>query len=123
MTCATTEKHRSKEYRNAFGTFLYRDVPMQAFGMEWQDLGRAGYACKMAGPEKAVCDMLYIRRPPVCGIRELKEMLFDDLRLDPDRFGALNRSLLQELAPLYRSSNHKAMVRYLGGVSRGRYVF
>lgn len=106
FTSATFQKRRSKKYHNAFGTFLYRDVPAKVyhFGIVLHE--ENGYSFQIATPEKALCDELY-SLSPVKSISELKALLFEDLRLDEQEFLKLNMADLQELAPLYRSANLK----------------
>lgn len=68
----------------------------------------------MATAEKALCDKLYIM-PPVRTIKELKRMLFEDLRIHEEDFDKLNRRDLLQLAPLYHSMNLNLLSKYLKG--------
>ena len=53
-TSATFRKGKTKRYENAFGTFLYRDVPAAVYplGVEIRVEG-GGYSYQIATPEKA----------------------------------------------------------------------
>ena len=63
-----------------------------------------GYSFMLAFPEKAICDLLYNRSP--CGNRmELRQLLFDDLRIDENAFRSTNRDDMTELAGLYHTTN------------------
>ena len=114
-TSATFRKGKTKRYENAFGTFLYRDVPAAVYplGMEIKVEG-GGYSYQIASPEKALCDKLY-SLSPVYSVRALKELLFDDLRIDEAAFFALQKDDISQLAPLYRATNLKLLAKFMEG--------
>ena len=108
FTSATCGKGRKKRYDTAFGTYLYRDVPVKAFPYGTRLCVENGYSFVVASPEKAVCDMLYTLSP--CANRaELKKLLFEDLRIDVRVFDGLNRTDMLELTTLYDTKNHKLL--------------
>ena len=108
FTSATCGKGRKKQYDTAFGTYLYRDVPVRAFPYGTVLHVENGYSFVMASPEKAVCDMLYTLSP--CANRtELKKLLFEDLRIDAQAFAGLNKMDILELSSLYGTRNHKLL--------------
>lgn len=47
------------------------------------------YSYFVASPEKALCDLLYIL-PPVSSIKALEQLLFENLRIEIDKFMSLN---------------------------------
>lgn len=114
-TSATFRKGKTKRYENAFGTFLYRDVPAAVYplGMEIKVEG-GGYSYQIASPEKALCDKLY-SLSPVYSVRALKELLFDDLRIDEAAFFALHKDDILQFAPLYRVANLKLLAKFMEG--------
>ena len=114
-TSATFRKGKTKRYENAFGTFLYRDVPAAVYplGMEIKVEG-GGYSYQIASPEKALCDKLY-SLSPVYSVRALKELLFDDLRIDEAAFFALHKDDISQLAPRYRATNLKLLAKFMEG--------
>ena len=71
-----------------------------------------GYVYRIATPEKALCDKLYIM-PPVMSQKELAILLFDDLRIDQTEFEKLNTDDILEIGPKYRSNNLKFLMKYL----------
>lgn len=111
-TCASFRKHKTKEYLTPFGTYSYRDVPDTAYpwGLVLSSLN--GYAYMIAGPEKALCDKLYTVSP-LRNRREMEELLFDDLRIDTNRFRSLDLKKLYETAALYRTINHRIFRSFL----------
>ena len=114
ITCATYNKKKIKTYTNKFGTFIYRDVPSAVFSKGVMVVENGDYSYQIATPEKALCDKLYAISP-VRTMKELKALLFDDLRIDEDKFNELSKRELLQLAPLYRSTNLKLLEKLLKG--------
>ena len=104
-TSATYCKEKIKRYENAFGIFLYRDVPATVYPLGIELKAENGYSYQIATPEKALCDKLYTLSP-VYSVKALKELLFEDLRIDADAFHALRRNDILQLAPLYRATKN-----------------
>ena len=48
-------------------------------------------------------------------IKDLERLLFEDLRIDEDKFNELNKQDILELAPLYRSTNLNLLIKLLKG--------
>ncbi len=111
-TSATFQKGKIKRYENAFGTFLYRDVPAAVYPLGVGVKEERGYSYQIATPEKALCDKLF-SLSPVYSVRALKELLFDDLRIDEAAFFALQKDDIFQLAPLYRATNLKLLVKLM----------
>ena len=114
FTCATFNKKKRKTYTNKFGTFIYRDVPSAVYNLGVIAYQEEGYSFSMATAEKALCDKLYIL-PPVKTIKDLKQMLFEDLRIDKDKFNQLNMQDILDIAPLYHSTNLNLFSKYIKG--------
>lgn len=114
FTCATFNKKKRKTYTNKFGTFIYRDVPSTVYNLGVIAYQEEGYSFSMATAEKALCDKLYIL-PPVKTIKDLKQMLFEDLRIDKDKFNQLNMQDILDIAPLYHSTNLNLFSKYIKG--------
>ena len=113
-TSATFQKGKTKRYENAFGTFLYRDVPAAVYPLGVEIKVERGYSYQIASPEKALCDKLY-SLSPVYSVKALKELLFDDLRIDEAAFFALHKDDISQLAPLYRATNLKLLAKFMEG--------
>lgn len=71
-----------------------------------------GYFYWIASPEKAICDMLY-KISPLNNRRELRQFLFDDLRIDFHELNKLDFNKLLALCKLYRTKNHRLMESFL----------
>ena len=113
-TSATFRKGKTKRYENAFGTFLYHDVPAAVYPLGVEIKVEGGYSYQIASPEKALCDKLY-SLSPVYSVRALKELLFDDLRIDEAAFYTLQKDDISQLAPLYRATNLKLLAKFMEG--------
>lgn len=114
VTCATYNKNKIKSYSNKFGTFIYRDVPSAVFSLGVLAVNTGDYSYQVATPEKALCDKLY-SIAPVKTVRDLEVLLFEDLRIDEDKFEELNKQEILELAPLYRSTNLNLLAKLVKG--------
>lgn len=111
-TSATFKKEKTKSYHNTFGTFTYRDIPSDVYPLGIKLYQENGYSYQIAIPEKALCDKLY-SLTPVKNLQELRELLFNDLRIDEDEFNKLNKEIICELAPLYHSTNLKLLCKFI----------
>lgn len=108
FTSATFGKKKKKSYKNAFGTFTYRDVPDDAFPLDIRIEKEGDYAYWIASPEKALCDTLYAARP--ChSQKELGQWIFDGLRFDENEFSKLDHESIENLADTYHCTNLKLL--------------
>ena len=112
FTSATCGKHRTKSYETPFGTYLYRDVPAPVFGLEVDVIDQGDYHYSVAGPEKALCDLLY-SLVPVRNIVEMETLLLDTLSVDKYRLLELDRSVISALSEGYRCANVRLLLSYL----------
>lgn len=112
FTSATFEKKKAKEYENHYGRFSYRDVPSNAYPFGIVIKEENGYVYRIATPEKALCDKLYIM-PPVMSQKELVNLLFDSLRIDQTEFEKLNTEDILEIGPKYCCNNLKYLLKFL----------
>lgn len=108
FTSATFKKEKIKKYKNYYGIFQYRDIPQDAFPFEIDVMEEQGYSYKIATAEKAVCDKLYSMKPRR-NQKEIKKLLFDELRIDEEEFNNLNFKVLLQLCDLYRCTNLKLL--------------
>lgn len=93
----------SKEFRTPIGNFLYAHCHPSNYSvgvttMSFSDNDRA----LIATPEKALTDMLTIRRGKVTSIEQINQILLEDLRIEEEDLLALDFKLIskiQETAP------------------------
>ena len=113
VTSATLGKRKNKTFENYFGRYEYTDVPAEAFPEGLTYLENMGYTVKVATKEKTICDSLCKWRV-VRNIKELKELLFEDKRIDEDEFAACDFKLMKRLAGLYAKTNLKVLIKLIG---------
>ena len=112
FTSATCNKKKKKMYNNAFGTFLYRDVPKNVYPLGINLVSEGEYKFQIASPEKALCDKLYTLNP-IKNMQELEIVLFDDLRIDYDEFIKLNIVDIEILDNSYHCTNVNLLYKYI----------
>ncbi|MDC7226180.1 MAG: hypothetical protein PQJ61_05405 [Spirochaetales bacterium] len=113
ITSATFKKNRSKFFNNAAGTFFYRDIPSIVYPKGIYRNTEGSSAFLIASPEKALCDKLFTIKS-VRSIAGIEALLFEDLRLDEDRFNELDFLEMKELSLLYKTETTAGFYRYLG---------
>lgn len=93
--------------------FSYQSIPDEAFpyGMNFYQ-NEDGIRYKIASKEKCLCDTLYAKYP-VRSIKDLKILLFEDLRIDEEEFLKLDFNFIKEIAPLYHSNTLAVLVKYM----------
>ena len=106
-------KKTNKIFESESLTLSYSFVPALAFpeGITFLK-SEAGIRYKVASPEKALCDTLYSRYP-VRSVKDLKEMLFEDLRLDEEELRKLDLAFILRIIPLYRSTTLNVFEKYI----------
>lgn len=117
FTSATCGKRRKKLYDTPFGVFTFRDVPVAAFPYGTELHEEDGRAFMIASAEKAVCDQLYTCSP-YSNRNELRQLLFEDLRIDETAFRDADLNEMSELAGLYQTKNHKLLISLLKEMRR-----
>lgn len=114
VTCATCGRGKNKIYNTSLGNYSFRDVPLKAFPFGIQRITRDNSFFYRASPEKALCDRLYMK-PPVYSLKQLRQLLFDDRRIEPQEFDALNKKDLYILADYYDKRNLKFLKKRVEG--------
>ena len=113
FTSATFGKKNNKIYRMKDATFDYQSIPDEVFPMGVLLMKNAkGISYKFASKEKALCDLLYSKYP-VRSIKDLKMLLFEDMRVDEDEFLKMDAEFMKEIAPLYHSNSLHVLKKYL----------
>lgn len=97
-------KREDQDIPAPFGIYSFRDVPVKGFQLGVTKVNRGNRFFYRASKEKAFCDRMYIK-PPVYSVKQLRQLLFEDRRIDVDRYNELNKDDLLTLAPYYRKRN------------------
>ena len=113
FTSATFGKKNNKIYHMKDSTFDYRSVPDEVFPMGILIMKNSkDISYKIASKEKALCDLLYSKYP-VRSIKDLKILLFEDMRIDENELLKMNVEFIKEIAPLYHSNSLNVLTKYL----------
>jgi len=112
FTSATFDKKKKKRYNTPFGIFTYRDIPSEVYPLAVEIIREGDYTCQIASPEKALCDELYTKKP-VVSQKELRGLLFDDMRIDETEFGKLNTDDLIILNERYHCTNIQKLCKLI----------
>ena len=113
FTSATFGKKNNKIYHMKDSTFDYRSVPDEVFPMGILIMKNSkDISYKIASKEKALCDLLYSKYP-VRSIKDLKILLFEDMRIDENELLKMNVEFIKEIAPLYHSNSLNVLIKYL----------
>ena len=113
VTSATFKNRKNKTFENYFGRYKYTDIPPKAYPDGVTYLERGEYMVKIATKEKAICDSLCKWRV-VKSIKDLKELLFIDKRVDEEEFSSCDFKLMKRLAALYNKTNLKLLIKLIG---------
>jgi hypothetical protein len=112
-TSACFGKKTNKVFESEALTLSYSFIPEPAFPKGIVFLrNEAGVRYKIARPEKALCDTLYSAYP-VRSLKDLKTMLFEDLRIDEMELKNLDCGFIFEIIPLYRSNTLNVFGKYM----------
>ena len=112
ITSASLGLRKNKTFVNDFGRYEFSDIPVDAFSEAVTYLEEGEYAVKIAIKEKAICDSLCKWRV-VRSVKDLKELLFVDKRIDEGEFASCDFKLMARLASLYRKTNLDLLVKLI----------
>ena len=112
ITSASLNMRKRKTFINKFGRYEYCDVPINAFSEGLTYLESGDYIVKIATKEKAICDSLSKWRV-VNSVKNLKELLFIDKRIDEEEFSTCDFKLMMRLASLYKKTNLDILIKLI----------
>lgn len=113
ITAATFGKKNNKTYQLPDICFQYMSIPNEVFSKGITFLtSENNVRFKIANKEKALCDQLYSSYP-VRSIKDLKILLYDDLRIDYEELIKLDMDFIKEIAPMYKSNTLNTFVKYI----------
>jgi hypothetical protein len=108
VTSVTTQ--RSREFQTPVGLFTYSHVPKQLYSVGMTQIAFSDKQhALIAMQEKALVDLLVLRRGAFSSKKHFKETLFEDLRVEEED---LDRLDLEQLKAIYQAQPSSA-VRYL----------
>lgn len=112
ITSASLQVGKSKTFTNLFGRYEYRDISPTVFSEGLTYLENGDYVVKIATKEKSICDSLSKWRV-MHSVKQLKELLFIDKRIDDETFSSCDFALMLRLASLYQQTNLKYLVKLI----------
>lgn len=114
VTSITTKVQRS--YDTPLGRFTYDHIRPSAYpcGIVWLEQPGGGHAL-IASREKALADLLRLRRGRVRSQKEIEAILLEDLRIEEEDLKELNLSGLEKI---YTSSPHSAVMHLITYLKR-----
>ncbi len=101
---------RSRQFQTPIGLFTYDHIPLRVFPVgvlliKFSDKQQA----LMATKEKALVDLLVVRRGSFRSKKQFEETLLEDLRVEEEDIKTLDLKLLKDI---YRAQSHSA-IKYL----------
>ena len=110
---ATFKKNKKKEIRNSFSLYTYQDINPNAYPYGIDVIEIDGENVKIASKEKALLDTISLISPRN-NLKEIEELLFEDLRINENIFETLDMKKLMEMCDLYCSKSLKLLKKYIG---------
>ncbi len=112
ITSASLLVHKNKTFHNYFGDFSFSDIPADAFAEGTTYIFDGEYGARIATKEKALCDSLY-KWPVVHSVKDLKQLLFEDKRIDEEEFMTCDFKSLVYIASLYHKTNLELLIKLI----------
>ncbi|MEI8094177.1 MAG: type IV toxin-antitoxin system AbiEi family antitoxin domain-containing protein [Spirochaetales bacterium] len=111
FTSAAYGKNKDKAFTTPYGEFTYAYLPRAAYpyGLERKEEG--GYHFLIACPEKALADVVY-KRSGIQSPGDVRDLLFDDLRIEPSSLHAFDWNQIRDWSPLYGGRSVKALANW-----------
>lgn len=103
VTNVTTQ--RSRHFKTPLGLFSYDHLPLAAYSVGTTYQQGALFATK----EKALCDLLVLRRGRFTSLKQFKQTLYEDLRVEEDDVKSLN---INHISNIFKCYPHSA-INYL----------
>jgi len=104
ITSVTTS--RSKQFNTPVGVFTYDHLPISSYSVGVQMVKlEGGRHALIATKEKALVDLLILRRGSFKSKKHFKETVFEDLRIEESDLSTLDLPLLYAI---YKSHPHRA---------------
>ncbi len=95
----------SKNYSTSIGYFVYAHCPSKSYaiGVTLKEFAEHDQAL-IATPEKALIDLLTIRRGKITSMSQIEKILIEDLRIEEDDLRNLDRTHIQRILAVYPHS-------------------
>jgi hypothetical protein len=114
-TVTSVTSGRSRSFNTPMGDFTYRQIPLPSFqvGMD-RVMEENNRSFLIATPEKALADKVFADRGILLRyLKEMREYLYDNLRIDPDQFSQLDSEKMKMIAERYGSRKLRVLAQLL----------
>jgi hypothetical protein len=112
ITSASLEKSKNKLFKTPVATFVYRSVSKDVYPFGVVRKEEDGNPFLIATKEKALCDFLSKMKTEVSN-KNIRPLLFDDLRIDEEELKKLNIDDIAGIVPLYRKKSLTVLLEFL----------
>lgn len=110
--CLGKATRKVKRFQTPLGRFSYRPVNERVFSFGFKLATEDGANYFLAEPEKALCDRIALVRG-LSTMQEVRSLVFDDLRIDPEALRSFRVPLVNEISSRYQRRNVKAFALWL----------
>lgn len=112
VTSVTSERNRS--FKTPVGLFTYTYLRQEYYphGITWNAVAD-GRGYLIATPEKALVDRVY-REKGITSRSAMKELLFDNMRIDPDQLRTLDLAGMSRILSRYSEAHMKTLSSVIG---------
>jgi hypothetical protein len=112
VTSVTTK--RQKMFETPIGRFSYAHIPVALFATGFSLIQVSDYeSALIATKEKALADLLYVRRIKVSTNGELEALLFEDLRLDEAGIKKFHIGVLEDIQKVGKNQTLALLIEWL----------
>lgn len=112
ITSASFQQRKNKTFTNFYGRFEFTDIPEDAFPCGITIIEDGEYGARIATKEKAICDSLCKWRI-VKSVKGLKQLLFEDKRIDEDEFSTCDFKEMLSYAKRYKKTNLNILIELI----------
>ena len=112
ITSAIYKKNKNKEFSTPVGRYLYYYLPSTVYPYSICLKSEQNVNFLIASPEKALCDNIY-RVGKVSTLKDVKELLYENLRIEKADLAEMNLETLLFLIPLYQKKSLRLLKEFL----------
>lgn len=112
ITSAIYKKNKNKDFSTPVGRYLYYYLPAKVYPYSVCLKAEQNESFLIASPEKALCDTIY-RVGNVATVEDVKELLYENLRIEMSDLASMEIKTLLFLIPLYKKRSLSLLKGFL----------
>lgn len=109
---------RDRSFKTPMGYFSYRYLPHQLYSIGITQETAPDVHFLIATPEKALVDLLYYHKVECQNSEELKEIILEGYRIDPEEVGKLKIETMREIGDRFSNKTTKMLIEIIREVRR-----